>query len=77
LGKPLNALDISHCTVGFLQSAAKDWGENLVLDGFVYGSLRDVDWQTSDYLAWLKKQQPAEYGTKEQSRYLSRSLGSN
>jgi hypothetical protein len=55
-------LDVSHCTVGFLQSDVVTFGEGLVLDGFVCGSLRGAYWQTSDYLAWLYKQLPNHYG---------------
>lgn len=60
-------LDVSNCTVGYLRSEMAAWGDDLVLDGFVYGSLRGANWQTSDYLTWLKKQHAAQYGTKGQS----------
>lgn len=66
---PLNYLNISHCSVGFLQSTIGSWGEGLSLDGLVYGSFREQSWTKADYLTWLKKQSPDDYGNKENPKH--------
>lgn len=61
-GQAVSGIDLSHATIGFLQSKPTAWGKHIVLDGLVYGSLREAHWQAIDYLDWLNKQTSADLG---------------
>lgn len=68
LEKPIEAIDVSHSMVGFLETDFKAWGNEIELDGFMYDALRGISWQTNEYLAWLQKQSSQHYGSKIQSQ---------
>lgn len=68
LEKPIEAIDVSHATVGFLETDLSAWGKDIQLDGFKYGALRNAGWLENDYLAWLKRQSHPHFGTKLESK---------
>ena len=59
---PVNAIDLSHAKLGFLQSQPQAWGLDIVLDGLEYGAFRELNWQSAHYIEWLKKQTRGDLG---------------
>lgn len=56
--EPVDGINLSEAEVGVLVDDEKSWGNELVLDGFVYHSLGDeAPCDASTRIAWLKKQQ--------------------
>lgn len=61
---PINSLDVSNLSAGFLVDEQNSWGQNLRLNGFVYKSIRNSNTTCVSRLNWLKKQRENDYGKK-------------
>lgn len=63
LSEPVNGVSLAPARVGQLVDDANSWGKNLILDGFIYGSITGgVPTDAATRLAWLDKQRPAHAG---------------
>ena len=63
LASPVNRVSLASASVGVLADDADAWGDDLVLDGFTYGSVGGgAPTSAAARLAWLDKQMPAMSG---------------